>query len=187
MDSDTFNWIAMAVLSALLVVFGLPVMLEIFGGGHGKHSAKAGYKLPDAVASSTHGAGQPTAKKGFEFKKVVALLGEANANSGKATFKKCTSCHTANDGGKSGQGPNLYDIVGRDRGSVAGFKYSKAMVAKGGKWDYASLAEFVYKPKAWLKGTKMAFAGIKSEKDLANLMVYLQSLSGSPKPLPKAE
>ena len=187
MDSDTFNWIAMAVLSALLIVFGLPVMLEIFGGGHGKHSAKAGYKLPDAVASSTHGVDQLKAKKSFEFKKIIALLGEASADSGKATFKKCTSCHTVNEGGKSGQGPNLYDVVGRDRGSVAGFKYSKAMIAKGGKWDYASIAEFVYKPKAWLKGTKMAFAGIKGEKDLANLLAYLQSLSGSPKPLPKTE
>ena len=185
MDSDTFNWIAMAVLSALLVIFGMPVAFEIFGGGHGKHSAKAAYKLPDAVATAS--TGQPAAKKGFEFNKVAALLANASADSGKATFKKCSSCHTVNEGGKSGQGPNLYDIVERDRAAVAEFKYSKAMVAKGGKWDYASLAEFLYKPKAWLKGTKMAFAGVKSEKDLANLLVYLQSLSGSPKPLPKAE
>ena len=176
----------MAVLSALLLVFGMPVAVEVFGGGHAKHSAKAGYKLPDAVASASHGSAKP-AKKGFEFKKVAALFGEAKAESGKAVFKKCMSCHTVNEGGKNGQGPNLYDIVGRERGSVAGFKYSKAMAAKGGKWDYATLAEFAYKPKAWLKGTKMAFAGMKKEKDLANLMAYLQSLSANPKPLPAAE
>ena len=185
MDSDTFNWIAMAVLSALRVVFGMPVAFEVFGGGHGKHSAKAGYKLPDAVASA--GAGQPKAKKGFEFNSGAALLADASADSGKSTFKKCASCHTVNEGGKSGQGPNLYDIVERDRAAVSGFKYSKAMAAKGGKWDYASLAEFLYNPNAWLKGTKMAFAGITIEKDLAYLLVYLQSLSGSPKTLPKAE
>lgn len=185
MDSDTLNWVAMAVLSALLVIFGLPVMFEVFSGGHGKHSAKAGYKLPDAVATAD--AGQPKAKKGFDFKKVAALVGDASADSGKSVFKKCTTCHTVNEGGKNGQGPNLYDIVGRDRGNVDGFKYSKALIAKGGKWDYESLAAFIYKPKDWLKGTKMAFAGIKSDKDLANLLVYLQSLSSNPKPLPKPE
>jgi len=187
MDSDTLNWIAMAVLSALLVAFGLPVALEVFGGGHGEHSAKAAYKLPEAVASSDHGSSKQAAKKGFDFKKVAALFGESSADSGKAVFKKCATCHTVNDGGKNGQGPNLYDILGRERGSIAAFKYSKALAAKGGTWDAATLAEFLRKPKAWLKGTKMAFSGLKSDKDLANVLVYLQGLSSSPKPLPKPE
>ena len=186
MDSDSLNWAAMAVLSALLVAFGLPVAFEIMSGGHAKHAAKAGYKLPEAEATAQAGAGKDS-KKGFDFKKVAALFGEASADSGARVFKKCSSCHTVNDGGKNGQGPNLYDILGRERGTVDGFKYSKALAAKGGAWDAASLAEFLYKPKAWLKGTKMAFAGLKSEKDLANMLVYLQSLSASPKPLPKAE
>lgn len=189
MDSDTFNWIAMAVLSALLLVFGMPVMLEILhGGDHGKHAAKAGYKLPEATASAAgHGGGTAAAKKGFEFKAVARLLDGASVEAGKAGFKKCSTCHTINEGGKNGQGPNLYGIVGRDRGTVAGFKYSKAMTAKGGAWDYATLAEFIHKPKKWLKGTKMAFQGLKSDKDLAAMLTFLRSLSAAPKPFPKVE
>jgi cytochrome c len=188
MDSDTFNWIAMAVLSALLLVFGMPVMLEIMhGGGKGKQVAKAGYKLPDATGSAgSHGGAAPV-KKGFEFKNVAALLEGASVDAGKAGFKKCSTCHTVNEGGKNGQGPNLYDIVGRDRASVEGFKFSKAMIAKGGAWDYETLAAFIHKPKKWLKGTRMAFQGLKSNKDLANMLAYLRSLSASPKPYPKVE
>ncbi len=188
MDSFEFNKIAAAVLSALLLIFGTPILLEIVkGGGHGdSHGAKAGYKLPDPVASASTGGGAAPAKKGFEFSKVAALLGDAKADAGKANFKKCAACHTVNDGGKNGQGPNLWDIVGRERASIAAFKYSKALAAKGGAWDYETLAAFLYKPKAWLKGTKMAFAGLKKEKDLANMLAYLQSLSSSPKPFPNA-
>jgi len=187
MDSFEFNKIAAAILSALLLIFGTPILIEVLsGGGHGDdHGAKAGYKLPDAAVAT--GKAAPAAKKGFDFSKVVALLGDANADAGKAVFKKCSACHTVNDGGKNGQGPNLWDIVDRERAKVEGYKYSKAMTAKGGAWDYASLAEFLHKPKAWLKGTKMAFAGLKSDKDLANVLAYLQSLSASPKPFPAAE
>lgn len=188
MDSDTFNWLAMAVLSALLLVFGMPVALEVYEGGHGgKHSAQAAYKLPEAEATATAGTAAPAAKKGFDFKQVAALFGEASPEKGAAVFKKCASCHTVNEGGKNGQGPNLYNIVGRGLGSVEGYKYSKAMSGKGGVWDYESLAAFIYKPKDWLKGTKMAFAGLRKEKDLANLMAYLGSLSATPKPLPAAQ
>ena len=176
MDSFEFNKIAAAVLSALLLIFGTPILLDIVNsGGHGgEHGAKVGYKLPDAVASADHGGGAADVKKGFEFNKISAMFADANADAGKAVFKKCTSCHTVNDGGKNGTGPNLWGVVGRDRGATSGFKYSKAMTAKGGAWDYASLAEFIYKPNAWLKGTKMAFAGLKDPQDRKDLIAFLK-------------
>lgn len=186
MDSDTLNWAAMAILSALLLAFGMPTMLEVMHGGHGSHHAEAAYKLPEPEGTESATA-KATTKKGFDFTKVAALLGDATAESGQKVFKKCASCHTVNDGGKNGQGPNLWNIAGRAIGGAEGFKYSKAMAEKGGEWTYEALAEFLYKPKDYLKGTKMAFAGLKKEKDLANMMAYLQSLSASPKPFPSAQ
>jgi len=187
MDSNTINWIAMAVLSALLLAFGMPVLLEVMRGGHGgDHHAKAAYALPEPDKTGAGGAA-PEAKKGFEFASVASLLSDASADAGKSVFKKCAACHTVNDGGKNGQGPNLWEIVGRARAGVEGFKYSKAMQEKAGEWDYQSLAEFLHKPNAWLKGTKMRFVGVKSDKDLANMLAYLQSLSAAPKPFPAAQ
>lgn len=187
MDSFEFNKIAGAVLSALLLMFGTPVLLDIFAGGYGKEAAKAAYELPEPDGAAATAGSAPAAKKGFDFSKVAALMAGASADAGKNGFKKCAACHTVNEGGKNRAGPNLYDVIGRKRASIDGFGYSKALVEKGGEWDYASLAEFLRKPKAWLKGTKMAFAGIRSDKDLASMLVYLQSLSANPKPLPKAE
>lgn len=185
MDSFEFNKIAAAVIAALLLMVGMPTLQEVLHHSGDHHEAKAAYKLPDAEVSSDT-ASASSQKKGFEFAQVASLFGEASADSGAAVFKKCASCHTVNDGGKNGIGPNLWDIVGRGRGAHEGFKYSNALVEKGGVWDYESLTLFIHKPKEWLRGTKMAFAGLRSEKDLANLMAYLKTLSGSPKPFPEA-
>ena len=184
MDSFELNKIAGAVLAALLVAFGSGTVLEVVSAGHDK--VKPGYVLPVEVASANKGA--PAKKKGFEFAEVAKLLPAAKPEVGQGVFKKCSACHTVNEGGKHGQGPNLWEIVGRKRASIEEFKYSKALAEKSdGEWDYESLAAFIHRPKAWAKGTKMAFAGLRSNEDLAALLVYLRSLSASPKPLPAAQ
>ena len=180
MDSWEFNKIAAAVLAALLVIFGGKEIIYIAGKGHAKEAQKAGYTLPVEVASASASGAAPKPAAGFDFAKVVALLPAATADAGAGVFKKCSTCHTPNQGGKNGQGPNLWNIVDRDLGKVDGFKYSKALIEKGGKWDYESLALFLHKPKKWLKGTKMAFGGLKKPQDIANLLAYLRSLSDNP-------
>ena len=119
MNSDTFNWLAMAALSALLIIFGTPVLIEALKGGHGDHHGAEGYKLPVEVASadSGHGGDKP-AEEAFSFAKVAAQFPNASADAGQRLFKQCAACHTANDGGKNGIGPNLWNIVGRGKGGV---------------------------------------------------------------------
>lgn len=186
MDSWEFNKVAAAVLAALLLAFGSSTVVGLMHGGHGggESHEKAGYTLPVEVADA-HGGGEKTKKKsGPDFNAVLAALPTASADAGASVFKKCKTCHTPNEGGKNAVGPNLWNIVNREKASHAGFNYSKAMKEKGGKWDFESLAHFINNPKSWVKGTKMAFAGVKDTGDLANVLAYLRTLSGSPAPLP---
>ena len=104
------------------------------------------------------------------------LLAGADAAKGKKLFKKCGSCHTSNADGKNKVGPNLWNIIGRDIGSLEGFKYSDAMLSQGGTWSLAALNEFFTNPKATVPGTKMAFSGVKKDGDRANLIAFLQSI-----------
>ena len=109
---------------------------------------------------------------------VVAIDPELVA-AGEKVFKKCKACHQVGEGAKNKTGPILNGIVGKAAGSVEGFKYSKALVAKADEglvWTDEALAEFLAKPKSYIKGTKMSFAGLRKEKDLAAITAYLASL-----------
>jgi cytochrome c len=112
------------------------------------------------------------------------MLASADVAAGKKVFGKCKSCHTVTDGGKNGIGPNLWNIVNAGRGAKAGFGYSKALAAKPGNWTYESLNAFLAKPKNYIKGTKMTFAGLGKAKDRANVIAYLRSAAATPAPLP---
>jgi cytochrome c len=108
-------------------------------------------------------------------------LAEGDAAAGKIVFKKCMACHSA-DKAQNRVGPHLVGIVGRAAGSVEGFAYSDAMKAKGGEgliWDEANIATYVKAPKEFIPGNKMAFAGLKEDADIANLIAYLKA---DPKP-----
>ena len=114
----------------------------------------------------------------------LAMLSDSDAKKGLKLFKKCKSCHTVEEGGKNKVGPNLWNVVGRAKGSVAGFTYSSAITELGGGWSYSDLDKFLAAPKTFAKGTKMSFAGIKKASDRAAVLLSLRSLSSSPKPLP---
>ena len=95
-----------------------------------------------------------------------------DAAKGEKVFKKCKACHVVEEG-KNKTGPSLYGVVGRAAGSIEGYKYSKAMAGSGLVWDAETLDAYLTNPKKYLKGTKMAFAGLKKEKDRANVIAYL--------------
>ncbi|MEH6525991.1 MAG: cytochrome c family protein [Sneathiella sp.] len=100
---------------------------------------------------------------------------EGDAAKGAKVFKKCKACHTIEKGGKNKIGPNLFGVVGRKSAEVEGFKYSKAMKATDLTWDDSNLDQYLTKPKAFIKGNKMSFAGIKKEKQRQDLIAYLKT------------
>ncbi|MGB1953558.1 MAG: c-type cytochrome [Candidatus Puniceispirillum sp.] len=101
-----------------------------------------------------------------------AMAGDAA--SGEKVFKRCKACHYA-DKEKNKTGPHLVNVIDRKAGSIEGYKYSKAMAASGLVWDEATLTAYLKAPKKFLKGTKMAFAGLKKDADIKNLIAYLKT------------
>lgn len=179
MDSFELSKIAAGVLTALLVVFGVKTTIAINSGAHGGGHAEnhSGYVLAAAApAAKSGGAPAAPAAGGFDAAKVAAAVATGKAAAGQEVFKKCSACHTTENGGAAKAGPNLFGIVGRAKAAAAGFGYSDDMKAKGGKWELADLATFLNKPKDYVPKTKMAFGGIADTGDLANLLAYLSTL-----------
>lgn len=188
MDSFELSKIAGGVLVALLVIFAPKTFIDL--ARHSSHGpVTGGYTLPAATetAGGDEAGGAAAAPAAFDPAQVVAALATANPENASGTFKKCLACHTAEKGAASKAGPNLWGVVGRQHGSLADFSgYSEALKSKGGAWTFEDLAAFLHKPKGWLPGTKMMFAGVSDTTELADLVAYLRTLSDSPEPLPAA-
>ena len=112
------------------------------------------------------------------------LLATANVDKGKKVAKKCVACHSFESGGKNKVGPNLYNIMGKNRAGASGFAYSSAIKTMGGKWGFEDMNAFLKKPKKFMPGTKMSFSGLKKAGDRAAVILYLRSFSDSPVTLP---
>lgn len=182
MSSFELNKIVGALLVAVLtlVVIGkIGDNLVTTGGGHGGgHGADHGAVKAIVTANKT----KPKAKEPLE--PILALLASANIEAGAKVAKKCASCHDFTKDGKNKIGPKLWNTVNAKRGSHEGFKYSDALMAKEGSWTYSSLNAFLAKPKDYIPGTKMSFAGLKKTSDRANLIAYMRSTADTPAPLP---
>jgi cytochrome c len=180
MDAFEVNKTAGAVLSALLVMFAGHALLDI---AHPvKEPEKPGWILPvtEAPASAPIAAAVP-----FDVKQVLSALAKGSADNGHDVFKRCLQCHTADRDGANRVGPNLWGIVGRARASRPGFPYSEAMKNHPGSWTFEELAKYLHDPKADIPGNKMAFAGIKDDAQLADLLAYLRTLADKPAALPQ--
>ena len=139
-------------------------------------------------------AAAPEASAGGEAKPagpgpIAGLLATADAKTGdQFAHRVCVACHTFDKGGKDGVGPNLYGVVGGPHDHEPGFNYSAAMQKfKGQPWTFDALNEWLFKPNAYAPGTRMSYAGITNDKQRADVIAYLRSLSDNPVPLPPPE
>ena len=179
MDSFEINKIVAAVLLVALLVIGIGKLSNVIF--YVEKPEKPGYAVEVQQASNS-----TTATATVEDKKVdiAALMALGDVNAGEKIFKKCAACHSINQGGANKIGPALYNVVGRKIGGVADYKYSKAFVEYGKEWNFEELNGFLIKPSKWIKGTKMAYAGLRKEEDRASIIKYLNQNSDSPLPLP---
>ena len=171
MDELGFNKIAGAILATGLGVMALINAPKVFIKDH--YPSTPAYSV-GPIEAPAEGDAKPLP---FPQADWVAAM---DADKGAKVFKKCVSCHTADDGGKNGTGPNLYNIVGAAAGAKAGFGYSGAMSGSGITWSYEELDGFLKKPSKYLKGTKMSFIGLKKPADRAAVIEYLRLSSGAP-------
>ncbi len=108
----------------------------------------------------------------------VPAFAEGDAAAGEKVFRKCKACHMIGEGAENRVGPVLTGVVGRQVGSEEGFSYSDAFMEKANEgmvWDEANLAGYLADPKAFIPGNKMAFAGLRKEADIANVIAYIET------------
>ena len=181
MDGFEINKIIAAVLLTALIIIGLGKFTDILF--HVEKPKESAYKIEglEMAATQTSSNSETKVEEKINIKELLAL---GDAAHGEKVFKKCSACHMIASGGKNMIGPNLWEVIGRTAGSVSDYKYSKAMVAYGKEWTFEEMNAYLIKPQAYIKGTKMAFAGLRKEKDRASVILYMNSKSNSPKPLP---
>ena len=180
MDSFEINKIIAAILLTALIVIGIGKFADVLF--YTEKPKETAYKI-EGLETSTNTASVNKVEVA-EKVDISQLLALGDMAHGEKVFKKCSACHMIVSGGKNMIGPNLWGIIGRTAGSSSDYKYSKAMVAYGKQWSFEEMNGYLIKPQAYIKGTKMAFAGLRKEKDRASVILYLNSKSDSPKSLP---
>jgi cytochrome c len=180
MDSFEWNKIIGAVLGSLIFIFVIKTVAE--NVYETEKPEKAGY-IVEGVVEET--GGEATAAKPEEMPDWGTVLPTADAARGKTISNRCLQCHTLGKGEPNKIGPNIYAVVDEPRGvGRNGFSFSSAMKAKGGTWTYDELFKFLRSPGAYINGTKMSFAGLRSAKDRIDLIAFLRTNADTPAAIP---
>ena len=175
MNSFEINKIITAILVTVLVVFGIGKISDIIFDKDKTDVVAYKVEAPEGEAL------QASAKSSVD---ITALLAMGDIAHGEKVYKKCKACHSIKQGGGNKIGPALWNVIFRPVGSVTDYKYSKALSSYGKEWTWEEMNGFLIKPSKWIPNNKMGFAGLKSEKDRASVILYLNQNSDNPKPLP---
>ena len=179
MDSFEINKIVGAILMVALLVIGIGKLSDIIF--HVEKPKTPGYAVDVEEAKTVSSSAKASVEEKIDIDTLMAMGDLAH---GEKVFKKCAACHSIVKGGKNNIGPALYNVVGRKVGIVKDYKYSKALASYDKAWSVEELNGYLIKPAKWIKGTKMAFAGLRKEKDRASVIKYLNQNSDSPLQLP---
>ena len=175
MNSFEINKIITAILVTILVVFGIGKISDIIFDKDDKNIVAYKVEAPEGEAV------QASAESSVD---ISALLAMGDVAHGEKVYKKCKACHSIKQGGGNKIGPALWNVIFRPVGSITDYKYSKALSSYGNEWTWEEMNGFLIKPSKWIPNNKMGFAGLKSEKDRASVILYLNQNSDDPKPLP---
>ena len=176
MNSFEINKIITAILVTILVVFGIGKISDIIFDKDDKNIVAYKVETPEGTTGEANAAETNV--------DLNALFAMADIAHGEKVFKKCKACHSINAGGGNKIGPKLWNVMFRPVGSIADYKYSKALASYGKEWNWEEMNSFLTKPSKWIKGNKMGFAGLKDERDRTSVILYLNQNSDNPKPLP---
>ena len=176
MNFFEINKIITAILVTILVVFGIGKISDIIFDKDDKNIVAYKVETPEGTIGEANAAETNV--------DLNALFAMADIAHGEKVFKKCKACHSIDAGGGNKIGPKLWNVMFRPVGSIADYKYSKALASYGKEWNWEEMNGFLIKPSKWIKGNKMGFAGLKDERDRASVILYLNQNSDNPKPLP---
>lgn len=173
MDNRT-NTIAGWVLAGCVAALGLSIASGMYY--HSERPENMGYPIEGVEEGGAGGEAEVP---------IATLLASADLAAGEATFAKCAACHTINQGGANGIGPNLWGVLGKPHGHLPGFAFSDALTSIPGNWDFESMSAWLASPRRYAPGTKMTFAGLSNPQERANLIAWMNT-QGSNLPLPEA-
>ena len=176
MNSFEINKIITAILVTVLVVFGIWKISNIIFDKESKSVVAYKIEAPEGTPGDANATENNV--------DLNALFAMADIAHGEKVFKKCKACHSINADGGNKIGPKLWNVMFRPVGSIADYKYSKALASYGKEWNWEEMNGFLIKPSKLIKGNKMGFAGLKNERDRASVILYLNLNSDNPKPLP---
>ncbi len=152
------NKIIVSIVLTITLIFGINKITDVLYNV--EKPEKSAYQVTSISEAETN---TDENSKSSDSGNIMAIFASTSSSEGEKIFKKCAACHSIAQGGKNKIGPALWGVLGRNAGNAPEYKYSKAMAAYGKPWSFEEMDGFLLKPKDWVKGTKMSFAGLKNQ------------------------